>query len=46
MEVKKINSGKLRAIGYDARAQMLRVEPDDGTPTNRYASFKLLPPPS
>jgi hypothetical protein len=31
MEMKKINSGKLRAIGYDARARILRVEMDDGT---------------
>ncbi len=26
MEMKKINSGKLRAIGYDARARMLQVQ--------------------
>lgn len=31
MEMKKINAGKLRAIGYDARERMLRVEFDDGT---------------
>jgi len=31
MEMKKINSGKLRAIGYDARARLLRVHLDDGT---------------
>lgn len=31
MEMKKINSGKLRAIGYDARARVLRVQMDDGT---------------
>lgn len=31
MEMKKINSGKLRAIGYDARARRLRVQLDDGT---------------
>jgi hypothetical protein len=30
MEMKKINSGKLRAVGYDARERMLRVEFDDG----------------
>jgi len=24
MEMKKINSGRLRAIGYDARARMLQ----------------------
>ena len=28
MEMKKINSGKLRAIGYDARARMLQVQLD------------------
>ena len=31
MEMKAINSGKLRAIGYDARGRKLRVRPDDGT---------------
>jgi hypothetical protein len=31
MEMKKINSGKLRAIGYDARARMLQVKLDDGS---------------
>jgi hypothetical protein len=31
MEMKKINSGKLRAIGYDARARILRVQLDDGS---------------
>lgn len=31
MEMKKINSGKLRGIGYDARARLLQVELDDGT---------------
>ena len=31
MEMKKINAGKLRAIGYDARERMLRVEFDDGS---------------
>lgn len=30
MEMKKINSGKLRAIGYDARARVLQVQLDDG----------------
>lgn len=29
MEMKKINSGKLRAIGYDAR--VLQVQLEDGT---------------
>ncbi len=31
MEMKKINSGKLRAIGYDARAHLLQVQLDDGS---------------
>jgi hypothetical protein len=31
MEMKPINSGKLRAIGYDARARRLCVRLDDGT---------------
>ena len=31
MEMKKINAGKLRAIGYDARERQLRVEFDDGS---------------
>ena len=31
MEMKKINAGKLRAIGYDARERILRVELDDGS---------------
>ncbi len=31
MEMKKINAGKLRAVGYDARERQLRVEFDDGT---------------
>ena len=31
MEMKKINAGKLRAIGYDSRERMLRVEFDDGS---------------
>jgi len=31
MEMKRINAGKLRAIGYDERARMLRVEFDDGS---------------
>ena len=30
MEMKKINSGKLRAIGYDARSRMLQVQLDNG----------------
>ncbi len=31
MEMKRIRSGKLRAIGYDPRARTLRVELDDGS---------------
>jgi hypothetical protein len=31
MEMKKINSGKLRAVGYDARARLLQVQLDDGS---------------
>lgn len=31
MEMKRINAGKLRAIGYDLRERTLRVELDDGT---------------
>ena len=31
MEMKRINAGKLRAIGYDARERQLRVEFDDGS---------------
>ncbi len=31
MEMKRINSGKLRAIGYDPRQRVLRVELDDGS---------------
>jgi hypothetical protein len=30
MEMKRVNAGKLRAIGYDPRERMLRVELDDG----------------
>lgn len=29
MEMKRINAGKLRAIGYDQRERILRVELDD-----------------
>jgi hypothetical protein len=36
MEMKKISSGKLHAIGYDARARLLRVQMSDGT-TLEYA---------
>ena len=31
MEMKRIQSGKLRAAGYDARERLLRVELDDGS---------------
>ena len=31
MEMKRINAGKLRAIGYDTRERTLRVEFDDGS---------------
>ena len=31
MEMKKINAGKLRAIGYDRRERILRVEFEDGS---------------
>ncbi len=31
MEMKKINSGKLRAIGYDTRARILQVQLDTGS---------------
>jgi len=31
MDMKRLNAGKLRAIGYDARARILRVEFDDGS---------------
>ncbi len=30
MEMHKINSGKLRAIGYDTRARLLQVQLDNG----------------
>jgi hypothetical protein len=31
MEMKKINAGKLRAVGYDPRGRILRVEFEDGS---------------
>jgi len=31
MDMKRINAGKLRAIGYDAKERLLRVEFDDGS---------------
>ena len=31
MEMKRINAGKLRAIGYEPRERILRVEFDDGS---------------
>jgi hypothetical protein len=30
MEMKRVNAGKLRSIGYDAKERILRVELDDG----------------
>ena len=30
MEMKRINAGKLRAIGYDPRQRVLRIEFDSG----------------
>jgi hypothetical protein len=36
MEMKKINSGKLRAIGYDTRARLLQVQLDNSD-TLQYA---------
>ncbi len=31
MDMKRINSGKLRAVGYDPRQRVLRVEFSDGS---------------
>ena len=31
MEMKKISSGKLRAIGYDSHARLLQVQLDNGS---------------
>lgn len=31
MEMKRINAGRLRGIGYEARERLLQVELDDGT---------------
>lgn len=31
MEMTKINAGKLKAIGYDAKARSLQVQLDDGS---------------
>ena len=31
MDMKRISAGKLRAIGYDAKERILRVEFDDGS---------------
>lgn len=31
MEMKRLNSGRLKAAGYDAKSRTLRVEFDDGT---------------
>lgn len=34
MEMKKINSGRLRTIDYDARARLLQFQLDDGSTLN------------
>ncbi|MDO9600362.1 MAG: KTSC domain-containing protein [Azoarcus sp.] len=31
MEMKRVSSGRLRAVGYDRQARSLRVELDDGS---------------
>ena len=31
MDMKRIHSGRLRAVGYDERQRLLRVELDDGS---------------
>ena len=31
MEMKRMNAGKLRAVGYDQKERILRVELDDGS---------------
>lgn len=31
MDMQKINSGRLRAIGFDTKTRRLRVQMDDGT---------------
>lgn len=31
MDMKKISSGRLRAVGYDERTRVLRVQLDDGS---------------
>ena len=38
MEMKKINSGRLRTIGCDARARMLQVQRDDGSTLQCYGA--------
>ncbi len=38
MEMKRITSGRLRAIGYDAGARLLRIQFDDGT-TRQYGGI-------
>jgi hypothetical protein len=40
MEMKQVNAGKLRAIGYDAGARILRVEFDD----RRLVEYAGVPP--
>jgi hypothetical protein len=39
MEMTRISAGKLRAIGYDAKAGILRVELDDGS-TLEYSGIR------
>lgn len=42
MQMKKINSGKLRAIGYDAKTRTLQVQLDNGdTLQHSYVSEDL-----
>lgn len=40
MEMKQVNAGKLRAIGYDAGGRLLRVEFDD----RRLLEYAGVPP--
>jgi hypothetical protein len=37
MEIKKLNSGKLRAIDYDARVRIMQIQLDNGS-TLQYSS--------
>jgi hypothetical protein len=40
MEMKKVNAGKLRGVGYDAGGRLLRIEFDDG----RVVEYAGVPP--